>query len=210
MFEENYYLLYLRLEAVIIGISFIHSFTSPTYQRFVFWHQEVASDSFCFLINSSSNTSLDFLIYYRRYWDSYLLSDSFHSPMSCYLIFIIWRHISSSKLLYLYHLPDSIGILSKGKLREKRLTEFHLLILFEEIYVLHLFYLYYYNSIYVWKILLFINLFLIIKRIISSYKISLPTEWISRSYISSWKTHTCPTFSYMKCFYMKYTCKIKT
>ena len=37
----------------IIGISFIHSFTSPTYQRFVFWHQEVASDSFCFLINSS-------------------------------------------------------------------------------------------------------------------------------------------------------------
>jgi len=41
------------LEAVIIGISFIHSFTSPTYQRFVFWHQEVASDSFCFLINSS-------------------------------------------------------------------------------------------------------------------------------------------------------------
>ena len=45
--------IYLRLEAVIIGISFIHSFTSPTYQRFVFWHQEVASDSFCFLINSS-------------------------------------------------------------------------------------------------------------------------------------------------------------
>ena len=58
-----------------------------------------------------------------------------------YKRFIIWRHISSSKLLYLYHLPDSIGILSKGKLREKRLTEFHLLILFEEIYVLHLFYL---------------------------------------------------------------------
>ena len=41
-----------------------------------------------------------------------------------YKRFIIWRHISSSKLLYLYHLPDSIGILSKGKLREKRLTEF--------------------------------------------------------------------------------------
>ena len=53
MFISYLYCIYLRLEAVIIGISFIHSFTSPTYQRFVFWHQEVASDSFCFLINSS-------------------------------------------------------------------------------------------------------------------------------------------------------------
>ena len=43
---------YLLIE-ILLNISFIHSFTSPTYQRFVFWHQEVASDSFCFLINSS-------------------------------------------------------------------------------------------------------------------------------------------------------------
>ena len=92
--------------------------------------------------------------------------------------------------MYLYHLPDSIGILSKGKLREKRLTEFHLLILFEEIYVLHLFYLYYYNSIYVWKILLFIILLIIRKRFLpdkSSINVverrSVPGGYFSELYI---------------------------